>query len=180
MFQPPIRHARSCILVLHPASIARATAEMSRMRKNKHSQSFVPEYSAKSVHCRLKLRYVHEHIVRDDDIKLRVAHGSKFNAGINPKIDTRMIGSGDFDHAVRKINSRNQGAPIAGLFRQITGTAAGVEHLATTHVAGKCPQHRVGIENAIAVSSRPTWMFQSSAIRFQKSRISSSSRLSIA
>ena len=122
------------------------------MRKNKHSQSFVPEYSAKSVHCRLKLRYVHEHIVRDDDIKLRVAHGSKFNAGINPKIDTRMIGSGDFDHAVRKINSRNQGAPIAGLFRQITGTAAGVEHLATTHVAGKCPQHRVGIENAIAVS----------------------------
>src|SRR4051812_47334572 len=70
------------------------------MRENEHSQSFVPEHSVKVVHRRLKLWRVHEHVIGNHDIELRVAHCSEFRAGIHPKLDTRIMGSGDFDHPI--------------------------------------------------------------------------------
>src|SRR5436305_15342367 len=49
----------------------------------------------------LKLWRIHEHVIGNHDIELRVADSSEFCAGIHPKLDTRILASGDLDHAVR-------------------------------------------------------------------------------
>src|SRR5947209_1737153 len=107
-------------LLRHRANV-RTSLRKARMRENEHSQSFVPENSAKIVHRRLKLWRVHEHVIGNHDIELRVADSSEFRAGIHPKLDTRIVASGDFDHAVRQINSGHRGTPIGSLFGQIPG-----------------------------------------------------------
>src|SRR3954466_12471589 len=74
-------------------AIVRAPLGKARMRENEHSQAFVPEHSVKVVHRRLKLWRVHQDVIGDHDIELRVAHGSEFHAGIDPKLNTRIMAS---------------------------------------------------------------------------------------
>src|ERR1700745_4320983 len=99
----PLLEVGKCPAVAHlllvPGNL-RTSLRKARVGENQHGQSLLAEYSVKSVHGRLKLWRVHKNVVRNHNVELRVTHGSEFSAGINPKIDTRMVGSGNFDHAV--------------------------------------------------------------------------------
>src|SRR5262245_22445023 len=62
-----------------------------------------------------------------------------------------MVCTGDLDHALGEVNARDTSTPVTELFGQIPGATACVEHREPLDVTCKCPEHRVGIQNAVAV-----------------------------
>src|SRR5215470_9076812 len=62
-----------------------------------------------------------------------------------------MVGTGDLEHALGEVNARDTSAPVMELLGQIPRATACVEHRAPLDVACKCPEHRVGIQDAVTV-----------------------------
>src|SRR5215813_12187880 len=62
-----------------------------------------------------------------------------------------MVGTGDLDHALGEVNACHPRTLVMELLGQIPGATACVEHRAPLDVTGKCPEHRVGIQDAVSV-----------------------------
>src|SRR5262249_35429728 len=66
-----------------------------------------------------------------------------------------MVGTGDLDHAFREVNPCHPSAPIMELLGQIPRATACVEYREPLDVTCKCPEHRVGIQDAIGIALIP-------------------------
>src|SRR5215475_4428167 len=66
-----------------------------------------------------------------------------------------MVGTGDLDHALGEVNARDTSAPVMELLGQIPGATACVEHREPLDVTCECPEHWVGIQDAVAIPVLP-------------------------
>src|SRR5215813_13949380 len=66
-----------------------------------------------------------------------------------------MVGTGDLDHALGEVNARDTSAPVMELLGQIPRATACVEYREPLDVTCQCPEHRVGIQDAVGISLIP-------------------------
>src|SRR5438105_14438111 len=65
------------------------------MREHQHRHSVRSENAMESVHGTLQIGRVHEHVIRNYQIELRVAEGAKLGAGIHAELNIGTPGMGN-------------------------------------------------------------------------------------
>src|SRR4051794_17194068 len=71
-----------------------------RMREHEYGISPGSKNAAESVQGTFQIRSVHEDVVRNHEIELRVPDSPELAAGIDAEIELRMLGTSDVDHAL--------------------------------------------------------------------------------
>src|SRR5262245_37905539 len=83
-----------------------------RMGEDEDGHPVGLQNAVESGHSTPKVRSIHEHIVRNHEVKVLVLEGMQFAAGIHAKVHLGMLCTGDGDHALGEVNARNTSAVV--------------------------------------------------------------------
>src|SRR5215813_3559164 len=111
--------------------------------------------TVEGVQSSLQVRGIHQHIVRDHQVKVCISECAQCSAGIHAEVYRGIVGTGDLDHALGEVNARDTSAPVIELLGQIPGATACVEYREPVDVACELPQNGVGIQDTVAISLIP-------------------------
>src|SRR5882724_1322891 len=111
--------------------------------QNGHPVSF--QDAVERFHGCPKVGSIHEHIVRNHHVKVLVIDSNKLGAGIHAEVHIGIVCTGDRDHSLGEVDTRNTSALVTEFFGQIPCAAPGVEYREPVDVACEFPQNGVGI-----------------------------------
>src|SRR5262245_55925458 len=108
--------------------------------------------TVEGVQSTVQIKGIHQHIVRDHQVKGRISKGAQFGTGIHAEVDSGIMSTSDLDHALGEVNTRDTSTPVTELFGQIPGATTCVEYREPVDITCELPQNRIGIQNAVAIS----------------------------